>query len=224
MKHALSTLFLFLLLAGTLFAAQETKISFAQDAWNPQDWTLVKSPRWPNIGSWKQCADHIENAVPADATKQEMLGKRAPETYTSMLWNTPITGNFTVETKTDFNYRMAPLIVLTEAPGASADGYPEYREHWEVVLYDQGINVWHHECVNGRVQWHLAAMVQHTFLPDTVYTLSVSVKYKSTGPEMTVRCGDLTFAYTEHDLPKQLRVGITGCEGVNRFYDFTIRQ
>ncbi len=36
-------------------------------------------------------------------------------------------------------------------------------------------------------------------------------------------CDGACFSYLEHDLPKKLYVGVTGCEGLNRFYDFNLR-
>ena len=32
-----------------------------------------------------------------------------------------------------------------------------------------------------------------------------------------------TFGYAEDALPDSCQVGITGCEGLNRFYDFAVR-
>ena len=47
---------------------------------------------------------------------------------------------------------------------------------------------------------------------------------KKTGKELTVTVGNSTFGYVDPDLPEDYLVGITGEEGVNRFYDFVLRQ
>lgn len=212
-----------LVMAGVLWcAADEIKVSFAEGAWQASDWKMVKSPRWPQIGSWKQEAGCIVNTVPQDATETEMLGKRAPETYTSMVWKDAVKGSFTVRSGMDFAFRMAPLLVLANGLGANADGYPEYREHWEIVLYDEGLNVWHHQYVDGKPKWHKAAMLKTTFKKDTRYDLEVRVERSARGPQIIVKCGDAEFGYLEHELPEELMVGITACEGVNRFYDFSL--
>ena len=52
--------------------------------------------------------------------------------------------------------------------------------------------------------------------------LTVTVDYTVKGPQMTIQCGDVCFSYLEHDLPKKLYVGVTGCEGLNRFYHFKL--
>ncbi len=224
------SLLAFFLLPVLLVAAElpmETAtcdLSFRPGGWRPADWLLVKSPRWSHVGEWRQEADHLANAVPADATDEAMLGPRAPETYSSMLWRTRLAGNFTVASTMSFDYRMAPLIVLTSAPGATADGQAEYREHWEVVLYDEGINVWHHEYKAGKPVWHLAAMTRHAFKPGVKYDLKVTLTRQAQGTMIDIACGDARLAYMEHDLPRTLLVGLTGCEGVNRFYDFRVTR
>ena len=198
-------------------------VSFKRGKWNESDWLMVKCGRWPNIGAWVQQDDHIENRIPADATKEEMLGQRAPETYTSMVWKTPVTTNFTVRATMSLDYRMAPLIVLANELGKDANGYPEYLEHWEIVLYDEGINVWHHQRnAEGKPTWHRAAQFKWKYLKNLKTDLTVAVDYTVKGPQMTIQCGDVCFSYLEHDLPKKLYVGVTGCEGLNRFYHFKL--
>ena len=39
---------------------------------------------------------------------------------------------------------------------------------------------------------------------------------------MTISCGGHTFGYSDDALELTNYVGVTGCEGRNRFYDFTI--
>ena len=196
-------------------------IVFSDGKWDKGEWTEVKSARWSAIGRWLQKDDHIENAVPADANEKQWQGSRAPETYASMLWNTRLKGNFTVTSTMDFDYRMAPLIVLAPNYGKDANGFPEYREHWEIIIYDEGINVWHHQN-DGKPTWHLAAQLNVKYEPKKKYELKVQVKREKAGAQIVVKCGGASFSYMEHDLPQELFAGITGCEGINRFYDFNV--
>jgi guanyl-specific ribonuclease Sa len=39
---------------------------------------------------------------------------------------------------------------------------------------------------------------------------------------MTVECGGRVFGYSDDALSLENYAGITGCEGRNRFYDFTV--
>jgi hypothetical protein len=56
------------------------------------------------------------------------------------------------------------------------------------------------------------------------YELSVTIeRYKNTR-RMTIECDGRTFGFSDDTLELDNYVGITGCEGRNRFYDFTIES
>lgn len=210
-------------LAGSLMAG-EYQGTFTPTGWQASDWVLVKSPRWPHRGSWVQEADAIRNATPATATPEEMLGKAAGETYTSMVLKEPFAGNLRIAATLAFEHRMAPLIVLASPLGQDAGGHPEYREHWEIVLFDQGINVWHHTYADGKPAWRKAAFARFAVQPGVPCRLVVTVNRTPLGAQLTVRCGEQEFGYLEPALPDLVQVGLTGCEGVNRFYDFAVTR
>jgi hypothetical protein len=191
---------------------------FTPDGWKPDEWVLVKSPRWAYFGQWVQKPDYIQNVVPADATPEEWQGKRAAETYTSMVYGKPFSGNARVTVSMDFTPRMAPLLVLAPELGRDANGRPEYREHFEICVYDQGVNCWHHVFKDGKPSWTKAAYAKFALKPETRYTLEVQIK----GKQLMVRIDGHEFGYFEAALPAQYYLGITGCEGLNRFYDMTV--
>ena len=199
--------------------------SFAEGAWTPEDWWIVRSPRWSHIGGWVQHADHITNEVPADAGEEEMLGPRAPECYSSMLLKKTVDGASSFSIATSFDHLMAPLIVL--APAGSlvpAEGAAlEYREHFEIVLFNEGINVWHHEFKDGQPCWHLAAYLRMELKPKTIYQLEVATDFQAAEPQLIIRCNGVEFGYSEPDLPNTYHWGITGCEGINRFYQWDLK-
>jgi hypothetical protein len=116
-----------------------------------------------------------------------------------------------------FDYRMAPLLVFADDLGTSKDGAPEYRRHSEVVLYDEGINIWQHY-YDGEPSFVRLAWARIEFEPGHKYTLNVSIR----GKEMTVTVDGHEMGCTNVDLPGSFFVGISGCEGVNRFYDFRV--
>jgi hypothetical protein len=215
------TFLLSLGLAGALLAG-EYHCRFAPDGWQTEDWLLVKSPRWPHRGTWIQETDGIRNATPPDATPEDMLGKRAGETYTSMVLRKPCEGNLTIEATMSFDHRMAPLVVLAPELGQAEDGYPEYREHWEIVLFDEGVNIWHHTFADGKPAWRKAAYARFAVEPGTMHRLTIRVQNTRNGREISVRCGENHFGYLEPNLPERLHVGLTGCEGVNRFHSFAV--
>ncbi|MCQ2378059.1 MAG: hypothetical protein MJ016_02465 [Victivallaceae bacterium] len=227
MKHALIRLFgviaFFPLLAGeeTCF---ETK--FTPD-WDKTHWEMVRSSRFDWEGSFLQSADAIENRVPADAAAQEMRSSRAGETYAAMVLKERFDGNFRIECTMEFLDRMAPGIVLAADPVVNAKGKPEFREHWEAILFDNGLNVWHHVFVGGKQKWTLADHLGRAglFAPEVKHHLTVTVKRKS-DPERTeisVECDGFSTGYAEKDFfPGPFRIGIVAGEGVNRFYDFKV--
>ena len=94
--------------------------------------------------------------MPAGATAEEMQGPRAGEVYSSMIVDRPPVPDLLGRTRTSFDFRMAPLVVLTGPSGEDRDGNPEYREHVEVVIYDLGENVWHHTWVDDGPTWYRA--------------------------------------------------------------------
>ncbi len=197
---------------------------FVRGGWEAEVWTLVKSPRWDRLGGWVQEDDAIRNEVPADAGPADLLGPRAGETYSSMVVSRPFEGNLTVRTTLLFEDRMAPLIVLAPELGADAAGRPEYREHFEIVAYDKGVNVWHHTWADGKPAWKKTAYWVFDVKPGVRHRLEVQVNHSGRGPMLVVRLDDREMGYREEALPARCYVGITGCEGVNRFYDFTVRS
>ncbi len=191
--------------------------TFSPASWRAEDWLSVQSARWDFDGEWKQETDHIRNRVPADATPQQMLAERAGETYASMLYKEPQSA-FCVRAETSFDERMAPLVVLAAEPQFNAAGHREYREHVEVVLFDEGINIWHHYWSEERgPYWRRAAWMRFAVAANRRYTLEVERR----GAALTVCCDGRVFG-VEMTLPDSLYAGITGCEGTNRFYEFVL--
>lgn len=199
--------------------------SFNKGGWNPSEWVLVKSPRWEHFGEWVQAEDHIRNTVPSGCSDKGLQSKRAAETYTSMVCKRKLAGNtITVRVTMAFTYRMAPLIVLAPELGKDAKGRPEYREHFEIVLFDKGVNVWHHFYRDGKPSWKQAALARFTLKPNTPYELVVRKGGNRHGKFLEVSVAGHTFAYWDDSLPDACYVGITGCEGVNRFYKFSVSE
>ena len=211
---------------------------FVKGGWNMADWEMVRSWRFDHDGEWVQEPKCIANKVPADATPQEMLGRRAGEVYTAMLLKKKFKGNAVISCTMEFDDRMAPGIIIAAEP-VKADGKLELREHFEVILYDDGLNVWHHfflktdpKSKNKRAlaegmdqRWRKQSYLSEKkfYKPKTPYTLTVSVKFTGRGPQIEVACGGRVVGYYEPKMfDGEYRIGLVGCEGVNRFYDFKV--
>ena len=199
-------------------------VSFAQNKWDEADFITVKSPRFDKVEKFTQQSDHIANLVPPELADKPTLS--CADSYCALLTKKRFSGNITVSSKMSFDQRMAPLIVIAPQLGTSADGkYPELRDHYEIVLYDQGINVWHHRYIDGKPSWYKLAYILSSYQPRTVYDLSVSLKHTAKGPQMIIKCDGREFgvAMPQEFTAKEYHLGIIGCEGVNRFYDFKVK-
>ena len=203
--------------------ADTIAVSFGRGKWNAEDFSIVKSPRFDGVGSFVQEADHIVNSVPGGASLEDLLS--CPAAYCAMMHKAELSGNVLIASRMSFDHRMAPLIVIAPEMGKSADGrYPEFREHYEIVLYDEGLNVWHHRYADGKPSWYRLAYLTDRYEAKTVYDLEVQIGMTAKGPQMTVRCQGRQFgcALPFHFTGEKFYGGIIACEGVNRFYDYRV--
>jgi hypothetical protein len=197
------------------------KTVFAKGAWEPSEWMNVKSSRWDYVHGFEQQADHVVNEC-GPWSDEELYSKHVTEVYSSMVLKEKFKGKCRVSSTMSFDHLMAPLIVVAPEMGKSAKGEVEFRRHHEIVLYNEGINIWRYDWVDGKAVWVLAAFLRARFDAKRKYELAVTVEsYKNTR-RMTVECGGHVLGYSDDALTLDNYVGITGCEGRNRFYDFTV--
>ena len=201
-------------------------VSFARGKWNVGDFEYVKSWRFPHCGTFAQVDDGIVNMLAPEMTPEEVFRKCSRSSYVAMLHRGRFPFGSTVSSTTLWDYRMAPIIVIAPDVGVSAEGVPELRDHWEVCLYDMGINIWYHYFEDGQQKWYKAADYlvpkDSVFKANERYELVVKTEDMKGHRRMVVSCGDVTIAYVDDRLPERFRAGIIGCEGRNWFYDFKV--
>lgn len=208
------------------FAAggKNISVSFARKCWNTADFIMVKSPRFAPVGKMIQHDDHIANWVPA-GSGEELMTRFYAETFAAAVYKIPVKGTATVRAKMSFDYTMAPSVVIAPELGRSADGkHSEFREYVEVVLFDAGINIWHHSIKNGKPFWRKLAYLKDTFRKNTIYELSLEIRYTTKGIQLAVRCDGREFGCAMPVFWNSYYAGIIGFEGINRFYTFNIMQ
>ena len=192
------------------------EVSFAEGRWNQDDWLFVRSPRWEAHGRWIQEEEGIVNAVPDDIDPAAIPADRMADLYASLLYKKPFRGNVCFKTVCQFDQQMAPLLVFSKEPSAV------YREHLEVVLYNRGLNLWHHYYENGRPSWRRVGFLEAPFQPGKKYELSATFDFSSRGTTLIIECDGHRFGtMLDGDWPRDYYAGITACEGVNRFYSLS---
>ena len=193
--------------------------SFAKNQWDQEEWLIVRSPRWQEISHWIQKDDCIANYVPDDLKPEDMqMGRdRTGESYISMLLKQPVTGNARFSVTCAFHSRMAPLLVL------SRELTEVHHEHLEVVVYDRGVNLWHHFYKDGKPSWKLIAFIDLDLAIDEKHTLTAEMIFTHKGRFMLMSCDGRYFGCRiADDWPENYYAGFTGCEGRNSFYDFEL--
>ena len=201
-------------------------VSFARGKWSCDDFEYVKSWRWRHFNKFEQTEDSIVNMMAPGLSPEQVYRSCHTSSYVAMLHRRRFSLGSTVSATMSWDYRMAPIVVLAPDVSANADGIPEMRDHWEVCLYDKGINVWYHYFENGEQKWYKAADYlapeNRPFKANERHGLTVKTELYKGHRRMVVTCGDVTFAYVDDKLPETFRAGIIGCEGRNWFYDFKV--
>ena len=199
-------------------------VDFSQGKWNRDDWDFLVSSRWDTVGDVVQEADHIVNRTPAGATGTQLEGELCGETYISLMRKEIYEGPLTISSTMSFDYRMAPSLAFGWNPIVNSRGHLEHAEHLELVLFNQGVNVWHHFFRDGKENFHLQSFLRAPFEANTPYEFKASLSFFDKIPQLTLTVGGHTFGYLEPNLPKVFQVGLIASEGVNRFYDFKVTR
>lgn len=111
-----------------------------------------------------------------------------------------------------------PEIIIVEKMEDCEDGAVRYGPCFEVVLYKNGINVWRHYRENGKCFWHKRLGMEFPVTEDEEHTLVVMVQEKT----LLIKLDGQKTVLRVDDLPEAFHVGLTGCEGIVRFYEMLI--
>lgn len=122
-----------------------------------------------------------------------------------------------LEVECSFDAFGAPLIVFSENMTEKENGWKEYGEHYEVVLFESGINIWHiTPKKEGGQQVEGLCKARLPFAAGEWTKLTVTL----TKDGMLAKAGKLE-AKVECSLPEKMYVGFTACEGINHFRYFS---
>ena len=122
-----------------------------------------------------------------------------------------------LEVECSFDKFGAPLIVFSENMTEKENGWKEYGEHYEVVLFESGINIWHiTPKKEGGQQVEAMCKARLPFAAGEWTKLTVTL----TKDGMLAKAGELE-AKVECSLPEKMYAGFTACEGINHFRYFS---
>lgn len=127
-------------------------------------------------------------------------------------------------TQFKFEKRGAPLVVLGDDIRKNAAGVPIYGTHFEVIGFEDGCNVWYLIPRPDRPERPVESVLigKLRFPIPNMSIVNLTVELIEKGFSITINGEKLTV--THPAIPNELRVGLTACEGINRFYTFEIEN
>lgn len=144
--------------------------------------------------------------------------------YTTLMLKEKLRVGDRITTECDFEKRGAPLVVISDVM-FKKNGYPYYGEHFEAVAFEEGCNIWHNKLPDDPT-YPKALVVKKLHFEDiptpnrTRVKLSVEFRPK----ELLVTMNGVSFSVYDDEIPDEFWFGITGCEGINRFYSLTVER
>ncbi len=191
------------------------KYDFGLEKWNNNDFIYVYSPASKAYKEFIQEQSCIVNSFNEEINDFD---------YISMVTKGKYTHGVKISTKCSFEKYGAPLIVLTNDISKNLRGESIYGTHFEIVPYENGCNVWKIVSAPERVSRPIisTALVRMEFKVEAkiIIDLGVEVKEKS----LLIRVNDTEFQVENNDIPESFQVGITACEGINRFFELVIED
>ena len=172
----------------------------------------VSSPASKSKKKFVQKENCIENTYNEEIKDFDYISIIAKEKYND---------GVTISVKCSFDTFGAPLIVLTDDYKSLEDGSYQYGLHFEVVAYENGCNVWH--IVPGKEEKNPIDVtkvnaIEFPIEDKSIIDMEVTIRDK----KMFIRVNDQSFVAEHEEIPNQMHVGITACEGINQFYEFEV--
>ena len=137
----------------------------------------------------------------------------------SLVLKEPFTGDTHISVDCSFDAWGAPLIVIAEDLEKDAKGGYRYREYYEVVLYEEGVNVWRLTTdEENTVTWKKTMSVDFPVTAGDVHTLTVDI----VGDTLEITADEHKMTVALPDMFSRYYIGIDACENINRFYALSV--
>lgn len=112
----------------------------------------------------------------------------------------------------------APLLVIAKDLDRDSDGNLRFGDYQEIVLWENGVNVWDFHRVDGEVKIDWLLRNDFHLEPEKIHELTVELGKQRLKIWVDGQYCELRVP----SLPEKAYLGITACEGINRFYGLTL--
>lgn len=183
---------------------------FRRGGWPLSDFRYAYSPACRAYPTFAQEDECVANRRAKEAGKYE---------YISMVTKKEYEAGAAVTARCSFESYGAPLLVLADGLSEAEDGIARYGSHFEIVAYEGGVNVWHIVPEGDGVRPENLARRKFPVPAGRIMLLTVETGKGG----IAVSLGGARFELPVR-LPERFHAGVTACEGIDRFYDFAVRE
>ncbi len=194
--------------------------NFSRNAWDP-----AALPATYSVA----CRDCVAVTQEDDCISADFNPAIGDFDYIGLAMREPVEGDRTVTVRCAFEALGAPLVVLADSVTTDEFGHRRFGPMYEVVAYAGGCNVWrilpNLDPNDPERGYTVRSITQQSFPVPEKTPLTMTVRISGTGTDrraLTVTLGDRTFTVDAPDLPDRYTVGLTLCEGKNRFYSLDV--
>jgi len=124
--------------------------------------------------------------------------------------------------KCSFKSYGAPAIVITDDIFIDKNGKLIYGHYYEVVAYENGVNIWSVQPYPKRLERPIMptkiGFLNFPVMADSEIELEVKIEKNLIIVKM---CNHILEA-SDSNIPEKFHIGITACEGENKFYKFNL--
>ena len=165
------------------------------------------------------CGEFIREA---DCIKSRYNDEVGDYEYTTIMLRERLRSGNKVTAVCDFERRGAPLIIISDTL-YEKDGHTYYGDHFEAVAFEEGCNVWHNTLPTDP-NYPKALVTDKIHFEDipTPNKSRVTLSVTFGDGRLDIEMNGKSFTVYNDELPGEFYLGITGCEGINRFYSFTV--
>lgn len=151
--------------------------------------------------------------------------------YISLIEKTKRSGSVTMTARCSFESYGAPLLLISNDIRTDENGKKLYGELFEVVVFEKGCNVWrilpqpYEITVNSKpYRLPITPVSLHTESFEIAGNTLIDLQVEIVSKTLKINVNGRTFDVTIPQLPDEFFVGFTACEGINRFYEFTVDE